>query len=132
MSPPTINAGDVAAAMRAAISAAMWSGKAAWWVTWRSRTTVVDAISASSSSTAMSSIGSDTNTGPIGGGRAPGRAGASTAGTSLAVAGSAAHLTNGFGTVVASTLVSRQYWFCIFRRWLPAVTISGVLLTNAL
>ncbi len=80
----------------------------------------------------MSSIGNHTNTGPIGGVVAKWMAWASTAGASLAIAGSAAHFTNGLGTVVGSMLVSRQYWFCMKRRWFPAVTISGVLFTNAL
>ena len=30
--------------------------------------------------------------------------------------GSAAHFTNGLGTVVGSMLVSRQHWFCMKRR----------------
>ena len=68
------------------------------------------------SSTAMSSMGSETNTGPLGAVFAMWIARASTAGTSLAIAGSAAHFTNGFGTFVASTLVSRHIWFCMFRR----------------
>ena len=80
----------------------------------------------------MSSIGSETNTGPIGGVCAMWMARARTAGTSLAIAGSADHLTNGRGTNVASTLVSRQTWFCILRRWFPAVITSGVLFQAAL
>jgi hypothetical protein len=51
-----------------------------------------------------SSIGSETNTGPIGGVVGRWMARANTAGASLAMAGSAAHFTNGRGTVVGSML----------------------------
>lgn len=68
------------------------------------------------SSTAMSSMGSETNTGPLGAVFAMWIARANTAGTSLAMAGSADHFTNGLGTFVASTLVSRHIWFCKSRR----------------
>lgn len=80
----------------------------------------------------MSSIGSETKTGPIGGVCAMWMARASTAGTSLAMAGSADHLMKGRGTSVASTFVSRQTWFCMLRRWFPAVITNGVLFHAAL
>lgn len=57
----------------------------------------------------MSSIGRETKTGPVGGDIATWMAWARTAGTSLAMAGSADHLTNGRGTIVASWLVRRVF-----------------------
>jgi hypothetical protein len=84
-------------------------------VTARSRTAVIFAVWASFSSTSMSSIGSETNTGPIGRDQMDG---VGQNGGSFAGGGRFGYaLTNGLGTVVGSVLVNRQYWFCMDRRW---------------
>jgi hypothetical protein len=81
----------------------------------RSRTAVIFAVWASFSSTSMSSIGSETNTGRIGRDQMDG---VGHNGGSFAGGGRFGYaLTNGLGTVVGSVLVNRQYWFCMDRRW---------------
>ena len=90
------------------------------------------AKSCGSSSARQSSIGIDTNAGPIGGSVAWLIACASANGTSSARGGSKLDFTNGRGTSAASRLVSVAPIVISERACWPAVTSSGARLARAL